>query len=224
MISIFDLLGNGTLSILICCACSLLVGLCFGVLYHKCVKEASKSFTTTLVILPLIVQIVIMMVNGNVGIGIAVAGAFALVRFRSFQGSAKEICCLFFAMAIGLTTAMGYLFFALAMTVLICLVFIILLSSPLGKENKRLKKIRMLVPEDIDYTKAFDEVFEKYTKSYTLEKVKTADLGSVYELTYRIEMKEDILYLEKCLIDELRVRNGNLTVCCTSVQEGKDSL
>lgn len=224
MMSVFDWIGSDLLAVLLCTFCSLMVGGSFGAIYFKLMKNSSKSFLTTLVLLPLIVQIVIMMVNDNLGVGVAVAGAFALVRFRSFQGSAKEITCLFFAMAIGLATGMGYLFFAILMTIVIGFVFMILLKTPLGKENANRRKLRFLVPENVDYSTVFEDIFSKYTSYCKLEKVKTADLGSVYELTYIIDLQDEVSIMEKLLIDEIRTRNGNLTVCSTTYDETSDNL
>ena len=195
--------------------------LCFGVAiatgvvlsfmcYYK--SHSSKSFFVTTALLPAAVSTVIILINGNIGAGITVAGAFTLVRFRSAQGTAKEICIIFIAMVAGLAYGMGYLaygalFAIIAGTcVLVCSALKIWEKKPSTKE----KTLRITIPEDLDYTTVFDDVFGKYTNSHELVQVKSADLGSVFRLTYNLTLKDPAQ--EKAFIDELRVRNGNLEI------------
>ena len=212
--NIYDtLMGTTTISItsfLIPVLASLLLGLLFALVYMK-MNHASRSFIGTLAILPTIVCVVIMAVNGNIGAGVAVAGAFSLVRFRSAPGSASEIGSLFLAMTMGLLTGMGFIIYA-ALFILIAGAALMLYSAMgLGEGgNARRRSLRITIPEDLDYAGVFDEIFEKYTTSHKLMSTKTAGMGSVFKLSYEIEMKEGSS--EKSLIDEIRCRNGNLDI------------
>ena len=196
---------------LLCIGASLLLGLliAFGYMYKT---KYTKSFVVTLALLPAVVCVVIMMVNGNVGTGVAVAGAFSLVRFRSVPGTAKEIGTLFLAMASGLIAGMGYLGFAFLFTVVLCAVFILYNGLNLGgKSNMALyKSVKITIPEDLDYTGVFDDLFSEYTKTWELVNVKTINMGSMFRLTYDIVLKNAAA--EKELIDKIRCRNGNLEI------------
>lgn len=210
---IFDTALTTTISIsdfLLCIAFSLILGVLLSLSYMFRTRY-SKSFLLTLLLLPAVVCVVIMMVNGNVGTGVAVAGAFSLVRFRSVPGSAKEICTLFLAMGAGLIAGMGYLGFSLVFTLIMCAV--LLLSSLIGlpsKSDSSYKTLRIMIPEDLDYSGVFDPVFQKYCTSVQSVQVKTANMGSMYKLTYDIVLKD--IKKEKEFIDELRTRNGNLEI------------
>lgn len=175
--------------------------------------RASKSFLISLALLPMIVATVIMMVNGNVGAGVAVMGAFNLVRFRSVPGSAREISFIFLSMAVGLATGMGYLTFAAVITVVVALILIVLGLLPAGMGKKEEKLLRVVMPEDLDYAGVFDDIFEKYTSSCSIDRVKTTNLGSMFEVSYIIQLKD--AKKEKEMIDEIRCRNGNLTIICS---------
>lgn len=209
---------TGTLSItnaLICTLVSVALGAVIAVVYKLQGGKTTKNLTISLVILPAIVQLVIMMVNGNLGVGVAVLGAFSLVRFRSVPGSSREICFIFFAMAVGLATGMGHLTFAAATTVVIGIVLFVLSRLPIGKAEAAEKLLRINIPEDLDYTGCFDDVFGKYTKKCELEKVRTTNLGTMYELSYKIMLTD--ITKEKAMIDEIRCRNGNLPIICGKV-------
>ena len=156
----------------------------------------------TLALLPAIVQVVIMLVNGSIGAGIAVMGAFNLVRFRSVPGSAKEICSIFLAMALGLATGMGYLLLAGILVVVICTIQLIFSFIKIGDKTSVKKELRITIPESLDYTGVFDELFEQYTKSNELVEVKTANMGSLYKLRYIVILKEQSQ--EKQFIDEYK--------------------
>lgn len=175
----------------------------------------------TLVLLPVLVQMVIMLVNGNLGTSVAVLGAFSLVRFRSVPGSSKEMAVIFFAMAIGLATGTGFLGFAAVMTLVIGSVFLALEKSRFGEWKQEQKDLRITIAEHLDYTEIFDDIFRKYTSKCCLERVKTTNLGSMYELDYHITLKDH--GQEKEMLDAIRCRNGNLTVVCgrrSALQEG----
>lgn len=194
-----------------CLGVSLLLGL-FMALCYMWRTRYTKSFVVTLALLPAVVCVVIMMVNGNVGTGVAVAGAFSLVRFRSVPGTAKEICTLFLAMGAGLIAGMGYLGFAALFTLVMCAAFFIYNALDLGckKNTARFKTVNITIPEDLDYSGVFEELFEKYTSSYELIRVKTTNMGSMFRLTYNIVLRDGAN--EKALIDDLRCRNGNLEI------------
>lgn len=192
-------------------AVSLILGMAIAITYmHE--TRYTKSFVVTLALLPAIICVIIMMVNGSIGTGIAVAGAFSLVRFRSVPGTAKEICTLFLAMASGLITGTGYLGIAAIFTAIMCLAFLLLNKLDFGyKRNAdKYKSIRVVVPEDLDYTGVFDDVFREYTSSCELVQVKTTNMGSMFRLTYDVVLKDPSR--EKELIDRLRCRNGNLEI------------
>lgn len=196
---------------LLCIGMSLVIGLIIAFSYMYKTRY-TKSFVVTLALLPAVVCVVIMMVNGNVGTGVAVAGAFSLVRFRSVPGTAKEIGTLFLAMGAGLISGMGYIGYALLFTIILCLVFMAYGCLDFGaKKNAAVyKTISVTIPEDLDYTNVFEEIFDEYTKSYELINVRTTNMGSMFRLTYDVVLKDAAK--EKELIDNLRCRNGNLEI------------
>lgn len=194
---------------------SIVVALALGALMALvyCFRsQHSRSFVVTLALLPATVAVVIMLVNGNLGAGVAVAGTFSLVRFRSTPGTAKEITAIFLAMAVGLACGMGYPGFAALFAVLMCAVSVFYALINFGGQPKgQLRRIlRITVPENLDYPTAFDDLFEKYTSKLQLMEVKTTNLGSLNRLTYEVTLKTS--GTEKEFIDELRCRNGNLEI------------
>ena len=196
---------------LLCVGMALVLGMLLAVAFmHR--NRYTKSFVVTLALLPTVVCVVIMMVNGNVGAGVAVAGTFSLVRFRSVPGTAKEIVMLFLAMASGLICGMGYLGFALLFTVIMCGMNTLYNRLDFGtKKNASMyKTLNITIPEDLDYSSVFEEILEEYTTSYELIRVKTTNLGSMFRLTYNLVMKKTAE--EKQMIDKLRCRNGNLEI------------
>ena len=196
---------------IICIVCSLLIGLILAFAYMVRTRY-TKSFVATLAMLPAVVCVVIMMVNGNVGTGVAVAGAFSLVRFRSVPGTAKEIGALFLAMGAGLIAGMGYLAFAFLFAFILGSVMILYNCMDFGtqKHNGKYKTLHITIPEDLDYTGVFDDLFSQYTSSCELVTVKTTNMGSLFKLTYNISLWDP--KVEKRLIDDLRCRNGNLEI------------
>ena len=208
---------------LLCIVISLLIGIFYAFLYSF-KNRSSQSFIITLALLPTIVCVVIMMVNGNVGAGVAVAGAFSLVRFRSVPGTAKEIGMLFLAMATGLILGMGYLGYAVLFAIILGLVFTLLTQTGLGiKSSPSSDKIlRITIPEDLDYNDIFDDLLEKYTSKYEVLSVKTTNMGSMFKLTYNITLKD--LSTEKKFIDALRCRNGNLEISISKQETNYNEL
>lgn len=183
-------------------------------------SNVTKSFFITLVLLPFAVQTVILMVNGSVGTGIAVAGAFSLVRFRSLPAKARDIIAIFLSMTGGLACAAGYVGIGILFTVIAC-AFLVLLSNIKMRSDKA-QQLRITIPENINFVGAFDDVFEKYTAKNELLSVKSANMGSLYKLTYRIEMKNEDDVRE--FIDELRIRNGNLEISIFKTEGNAEEL
>lgn len=190
---------------------ALLAGIIFATMcFYK--TRSTKSFLMATALLPAVVALVIVLVNGNIGAGVAIAGAFSLVRFRSAPGTAKEICIIFISMAAGLAFGMGYLAYgavfmiAAGAVLMLCETFKIWERKPVLKE----KNVRITIPENLDYTSAFNDVFDKYTEKYDLVKIKTSDMGSMFRVDYHIVMKD--ITKEKEMVDELRIRNGNLEI------------
>ena len=182
--------------------------------------HASKSFLTSLILLPMIVCTVIAMVNGNVGTGIAVMGAFSLIRFRSVPGKARDIVVIFLAMTAGLACAGGYVAIALLFTLIVCLGMVIVSLIPMGSE--RSMDLHITIPESLRYANEFDDLFDKYLKAHRLIQVKTTNIGSLYKLHYRVEMKD--AKQGQAFIDELRCRNGNLEIALCEVMGGVEEL
>lgn len=196
---------------LLCTVVSVALGVLIAVIYMQ-QGNYSKNFVVTLAMMPVLVQVVIMLVNGNVGTSVAVLGTFGLVRFRSVPGTSREIANIFFAMAVGLATGMGYLTFSVAMVVVIGGMFLLLGKTSFGERKYNEKDLRITIAEDLDYTDIFEDIFAEYTSKSSLEQVKTTNLGSMYELKYHITLKD--AKKEKEMIDQLRCRNGNLTIIC----------
>ncbi|MDI9508759.1 MAG: DUF4956 domain-containing protein [Bacillota bacterium] len=208
---------------IICMVVALVLGLLLALTYtYK--NRYTKSFFLALAVLPAVVCVVIMMVNGNIGTGVAVAGAFSLVRFRSAPGTAKEISFIFIAMGTGLITGMGYLTYAFLFTMVLC--GILLLYTRLGftdsKGANADKILRITIPEDLDYTGVFDDLMEEYTRYREITDVKTSNMGSLFRLTYFIKLKD--ITKEKEFIDKLRCRNGNLEISISNQEANRRDL
>lgn len=198
-----------TQSLLISIATSLILGFIIA-LTHKLTSKYSKNFLITITLLPLLVEAVILMVNGNLGTSIAIMGAFSLVRFRSIPGTSREILIVFFAMAVGLATGMGQIWFAIILTILGCLVILLLNKVSIFSKDDLEKQLKILIPENLDYEGVFDDIFKEYTNNPQLIKTKTTNMGSMFELTYKLKLKENVK--EKEFIDKLRTRNSNLKI------------
>lgn len=196
--------------------CGLILGLCSRIRMHS-----SKSFTGTLALLPAVVCIIIMMVNGNIGAGVAVAGAFSLVRFRSMPGTAREIGLLFLAMGTGLICGMGYLAYAVLTALLLGGISVLYHVCNFGPDRAS-RVLNVTIPEDLDYTEVLDDLLRTYTRRYELESVKTTNMGSLFRLTYFVTLKD--ASKEKELIDALRCRNGNLEITLSKPGFGANEL
>lgn len=212
---IFDTDATAVISVadfLLCIGCSLVIGLILALTYIYRNHNYTKSFLVTLALLPAVVCVVIMMVNGNVGTGVAVAGAFSLVRFRSVPGTAKEIAILFLAMGAGLVTGMGYLGYAFLFSVILGVIFMLYSHLSFGEKTKAAiyRTLHITIPENLDYTDVFEDLFAEYTTSHELVHVKTTNMGSLFKLTYNMTLRDP--KMEKEFIDKLRCRNGNLEI------------
>ena len=196
-------------NVLLCILVSIVLGIVIALIYMY-QNQYSKNFVITLVVLPTIVTVIIMIVNGNLGTSVAIFGTFSLIRFRSVPGGSKEITNIFLAVAVGLAIGMGFLTFAAMITIIIGFVVILLNKLKFGEVNRIEKDLKIMIPEHLDYTEIFNDLFDKFTKNNNLERVKTTNLGSMYELTYKVVMKDGVN--EKEFIDELRCRNGNLSI------------
>jgi uncharacterized membrane protein YhiD involved in acid resistance len=208
-------------SFLICTAASLILGAALAFM-HSRFNNSSKGFIMTLAILPAVVQIVILLVNGNLGTGIAVMGAFSLVRFRSIPGSAREICTIFMSMAIGLATGTGYLTVAVLFVIIVGGISMLYNATSFGEPRQKQKELKITVPEGVDYMEAFEDLFQEYTVKHELVRARTSNMGSLYKLQYLISLKDPAK--EKALIDELRCRNGNLEIACGRMSSINDEL
>ena len=193
---------------LLCTITSVMLGAVLAVV-HTYRNQYSRSFILTLVL-----------VNGNLGTGVAVMGAFSLVRFRSLPGNAREIGSIFLAMALGLAAGMGYLGTAMLLMIVSGGITILLISLPAGRAGR--KELKITIPENLDYSGIFDDIFAKYTKKSELVRVRTVNMGSLYELCYQVDLKSE--FIEKNMLDEIRCRNGNLTIVCGRLPDGRDEL
>lgn len=207
---------------LLCIAVSLVIGAIMAFAYAYRTRY-TKSFLVTLSLLPAVVCVIIMMVNGNVGAGVAVAGAFSLVRFRSAPGSAKEIGMIFLAMGAGLISGMGYLAYAVLFSVIMCAMFVIYNNINFNsKKTAEYKTLNVTIPESLDYSNVFDDLFAEYTKSFELVRVKTTNMGSMFRLTYDVVLRD--ADREKELVDKIRERNGNLEITVSKQETSADEL
>lgn len=202
-----------------CTAASLVLGVLAALLFMFRNEEYSPSLAVTLA---LVVQVVILLVNGNLGAGVAVMGAFSLVRFRSAAGSAREIAAIFLAMAIGLCTGMGYIGIAAILLTVYAAASLTLNAMRFGEKRRPAQILRITIPESLDYDGVFDEALETYTKKHELSRVRTVNMGALYELEYRVTMKDEAQ--QKAFLDELRCRNGNLRISLGRPVSSKDEL
>ena len=207
-------------SFLICTAVSLVLGI-LGALVGMYRSKSSRSFAVTLAILPAVVQVMIFLVNGSIGAGIAVAGAFSLVRFRSAPGSAREIAAIFTAMAVGLATGMGYVLLACVFFAVVSAVTLLLVRLSFGGRYNAERILRVTIPEGLDYDGLFDDILGEYAAGWSLDRVRTVNMGTLYELQFRIRLRGETV--PRAMLDAIRCRNGNLDVVCARELE-RDSL
>lgn len=182
----------------------------------------TKNFVITLVTLPVLVQSVILLVNGNLGTGMAVMGAFSLIRFRSVAGGSREITSIFWSMGIGLAVGMGYVTYIVFFSVIVALFLLLIYRTAFGEPKTTERELKITIPEDLDYPDLFTDLFEEYAYQARLDSVRTKTMGSLYELRYVLVLKDQSR--EKELMDEVRVRNGNLPIVLGKVATNRDEL
>lgn len=207
-----DVMQIDTKEAIICILVALALGMVISLIYifSDRTKRVSANFALTLVILPAIVSVIMMLIGSNVARAISLGGVFTLIRFRSVPGDSKDIVSIFYAMTVGLATGLGYPIFATTVTLIIGVVYFVLVVSGYGRSRELRKVLKVLVPENLNFNGAFDDLFDEFTKYNSLVRVKTTNLGSLYELTYNIAFKNGID--QKKFLDELRCRNGNLNI------------
>lgn len=201
-----------TVNLFNCLICIFVAFLMGGIISftHKSTTKTTPNFLLTLTILPVLVQVVIFLVNGSLGTAFAVAGAFSLVRFRSMPGNSKEIVSVFWAMATGLGLGMGYVLYTILITIIVAVIVVIVTKITNKVQDLSERKLKIVIPENLDYEEVFDDLFAKYTNKTELRKVKTTNMGSMYELLYIVSLRKDMK--EKEFLDEIRCRNGNMLV------------
>ncbi|MBR3131433.1 DUF4956 domain-containing protein [Candidatus Saccharibacteria bacterium] len=216
--SVFDTAAAGLniTTILLCSGAAIALGLVIAFTHLK-TSRTSKNFLITLTILPLLVEVVMLMVNGSLGTSIAILGAFSLIRFRSIAGNSKEISSVFFAMAVGLALGMGHILFAAVVTAITVMVILILSKSKIFNLSAQPQTLKITIPEDLDYSHVFDAEFKKYTNYHELVRSKTSNMGSLYVLTYEVSLKKAAN--EKEFLDAIRVKNSNLKVLLSHVSK-----
>lgn len=214
--SIFNFVENTTenggltlAAVLVCSLTSIILGVIVA-LVHKYTSKYSKNFLVTLALLPILVMAVMMMVNGNLGYSIAILGAFSLVRFRSIAGTSKEILSIFFSMTIGLACGMGEILFAFIITLFVSAFEVLFCKLRIFDNDKKERILKINIPENMDYNDMFTDIFEKYLKKCELINVKTTNMGTLFEATYKIIFKNDSD--DKEFIDDVRIKNCNLKV------------
>lgn len=224
MTNIFGSIFNGTLTLglfLLALCSSMFLGLLLSLVFMYR-NTYTKSFITSLILIPAIETVVIMLVNDNIGVGLSVAGSFALIRFRSVKGNAKELTAVFMAMTIGIICGTGYVALAGVFTLLLSAVTFALTLSGIGRYSENERYLKITVPESLNYDDAFNGILNKYTVAWELDAVKTMTLGSLFRLDYRVTLKDANKVKE--MIDELRTRNGNLEIMCTRPATNRDEL
>jgi uncharacterized membrane protein YhiD involved in acid resistance len=209
-------------TMILCTIVSLFLGLIVAFIHMKTSSKYNKNFIVTLVLLPIIVQLVIMVVNGNIGAGVAVAGAFSLVRFRSIPGTSRDITSVFMAMAIGLVTGMGFLFYGIIFVIIVGIVNLILANTKFGESKEETRILKITIPESLDYEGIFKDIFEEHLIKSELDRIKTTNMGSLFELSYTVIPKN--LTETKKFLDDIRIRNGNLQVSLSRDMTQKNEL
>ena len=194
---------------LLCVGVAIVLGIVISYT-HKATTKTTPNFLLTLGILPVLVEVIILLASGQVEVSLAVAGAFSLVRFRSMPGNSKEIVSVFWAMAIGSALGLGYIWLSVVITIIVAILMFVYTSILNKSTDNSQRRLKVVIPENLDYDDVFKDLLKKYTKEYELRKAKTTNMGSTYELTYLISLKNGIK--EKQFMDDIRVRNGNMTV------------
>ncbi|MBQ1533413.1 MAG: DUF4956 domain-containing protein [Erysipelotrichaceae bacterium] len=224
MTNIFGSIFTGSLTLgqfMLAIVASMFMGLILSAVFmYK--NTYTKSFVSALVLIPAVETVVIMLVNDNIGVGLSVAGSFALIRFRSVKGTAKELAAVFIAMTIGIICGTGYVALAGVFTLLLAAVMLALNLTGFGNVSEKNRYLKITIPESLNYDEVFDKILDKYCSSHELESVKTLTLGSLFRVEYSIRMKD--VSRTKVMIDELRTRNGNLEIMCGKPATNREEL
>ena len=202
---------------------SLATGLLFAWVMSFRVRS-TKRFFTVAAIMPFVVAAVITFVSGNIGAGVAIGGAFALIRFRSAQGSADELATILIAMGSGIAFGMGYVGYGVVIILGLGLLYFLFSFLPIftHKSQSEDKLLKITIPESLNYTDVFTDSFKHYLKSWENDGVKTTGMGSMFRLSFKIQMKNPAE--EKEFIDELRTKNGNLEIAILPYVEKQNIL
>ena len=222
---LFGITFTGIYEFIVCAVIALLLGLPIAFSFTIRNRRYSKSFVLALFALPVAVMSVLMMVGNQIGAAIAISGAFALVRFRSLPCTAKELVNVFMAMIVGVAVANAKadaLLAAVIFTAVICVINIVFNSTRIGEAKRAEKTLRVTIPESLDYTEVFDDLFTRYTTQHELVRVKTTNMGSLFQLTYEIVLKDS--KEERAFLNDLRTRNGNLDIICAKTVENYEQL
>lgn len=211
-------------NVIICLIVAMLLGivLCGSYIFVTYKTGTSQSFCISMIVLPVVVAAVVILVGGNIARAFSMAGVFTLVRFRSMPGDSKDLSFVFGSMAIGIASGLGYLTIAASIALFLAFIFIVTNIIGLGKIKIEMKMLKIVIPEDLNYTEVFNDIFAQYIKTITLQRVKTTNLGALYELSYLVTLKKDVS--EKNFLDELRTRNGNLSIMISTYDMDKGVL
>ena len=224
MTNIFGSIFTGSLTLgqfLLAIVASMFMGLILAIVFMYR-NSYTRSFVSALVLIPAVETVVIMLVNDNIGVGLSVAGSFALIRFRSVKGTAKELAAVFIAMTIGIICGTGYVALAGVFTLLLTVVMFALTITGFGKVSENNRYLKITIPELLNYDEVFHPVLNKYCRSWELESIKTLTLGSLFRVEYSAVLKD--ANKTKAMIDELRTRNGNLEIMCGKPATNREEL
>ncbi len=224
MTNIFSSIFTGSLTLgqfMLAIVASMFMGLILSIVFMYR-NTYTRSFISALVLIPAVETVVIMLVNDNLGVGLSVAGSFALIRFRSVKGNAKELVAVFIAMTIGIICGTGYVALAAVFTLLLCAVMFALNLTGFGQMSENERYLKITIPESLNYDEIFDDVLNEYASSWQLDSIKTLTLGSLFRLDYTLTMKDPSRM--KKMIDELRTRNGNLEIMCSRPAVNREEL
>ncbi|CDM67274.1 hypothetical protein CM240_0095 [Clostridium bornimense] len=203
---------------------SIILGVVICASYMKIHKEEvySQGFTTTLIMLPVIISIIILLVGNNVARAFSLAGAFSIIRFRSAPGNSRDIAYIFFTLAVGLACGMGYIGYAIIFTVILCAVMFILNITKFTEPKTKMMTLKITIPEDLNFDGIFDDILNRYTTSWNISRIRTRDFGSLFEINYDLSIKPEIN--QKQFIDEIRCKNGNLNISLTRGSSGENTF
>lgn len=201
--------ANVMLTILI----SVAIGLAISYTYMKTNPGYSQGFILTMVLLPVVVSIIILLIGSNIARAFSLAGAFSIIRFRSAAGNPKDITFVLFTMAAGLACGVGAFGYGMIFTLILCALMVVLHVFKFGVQKSEQRLLKVTIPENLSYEEAFEEVFTQHNVQYQLQKIRTTELGSLYELVYQVTIHPRTN--QKEFLDDIRCRNGNLDLTLT---------